>query len=304
MTRAVYVLASALIFLLAGCSKPAELSQAARSADAPNLKELVLALKPDKDPEAMMAERATLEGKLSQELGIPVKVIIPLTSTVILEGFGNGTVDVGYLSSTDMLNARREKVAHILLAGEIDGKTNYISYWLALKDKPYNNVADLRGKPITFASKTSSSGYVVPYADLVRRGLLKQGQSPEEFFGKGNVSFGTGYVSAVERVLNGDSEACSVSYYVFDKDKHLTPEQRSMLKKVDQQGPVPTHVLAIRSSMPAEDRAKILKAFNAFNKDFPDLRDSIFTSNMVEVDEAAHLAPLEEDMKLTGMTAE
>lgn len=299
MIRAVSVLGCLAALLLAGCSKPAASSQ---NPNAPALKELVIALKPDKDPESMLAERASLEKSLSAEVGIPVKVIIPLTSTVILEGFGNGTVDLGYLSSTDMLNARREKMASILLAGEIDGKTAYISYWLALKEKPYASVADLRGKPITFASKTSSSGYVVPLAGLVRRGLLKPGADPEEFFGKGNVSFGTGYTSAVERVLNGDSEACAVSYYVLDKDKHLTPEQRAMLKKIDQQGPVPTHVLAIRSSMPPEDRAKILRAFKAFAADYPELRDKIFTSNMVEVDENAHLAPLEEDLRLTGMS--
>jgi len=298
MLRAFSAFLLVLAFLGIGCSKP---PVSGSGAETPALKELIIALKPDKDPEAMLAERASLEKHLAREMGIPVKVIIPLTSTVILEGFGNGTVDLGYLSSTDMLNARREKVAHILLAGEIDGRTSYTSYWLALKVKPYTSVADLRGKPISFASKTSSSGYIVPLAALVRKGFLKEKANPEDFFGKGNVSFGTGYTSVVERVLNGDSEACAVSYYVLDKDKHLTPEQRALLKKIDEQGPVPTHVLAIRSSLPPEHRARILKAFQAFNKANPELRDKIFTSPMVEVDEEAHLKPLEEDLRMTGM---
>ncbi|HEX8680562.1 MAG TPA: PhnD/SsuA/transferrin family substrate-binding protein, partial [Chthoniobacterales bacterium] len=83
---------------------------------------LVIALKPDKNPDQMMEERRTLSEFLAKQLGKPVDVIVPLSSSVIIEGFANGTVDLGYLSATDMVAARQRKAAEILLAGEIDGK--------------------------------------------------------------------------------------------------------------------------------------------------------------------------------------
>ncbi|MBA3762571.1 MAG: phosphate/phosphite/phosphonate ABC transporter substrate-binding protein [Chthoniobacterales bacterium] len=261
---------------------------------------VVIALKPDKDPEQMLQERKTLSGFLSQELGKPVDVIVPLSSSVIIEGFANGTVDLGYLSATDMVVAQKRNAGQILLAGEIDGLNSYRSYWLALKEKPYNKVEDLKGKPVAFASKTSTSGYLIPLYDLKQKGLLKE-PNPEAFFGKGNLFYGTGYVSAVERVLNGEAEAAAVSYYVLDKDKHLTVEQRAKLKKVAEQGPVPTHIIAIRSSIAAADRETLRNALKTMNeKENVDLRDKVFTSKLVEVDPEEHLRALREALDFFG----
>jgi ABC-type phosphate/phosphonate transport system substrate-binding protein len=120
-----------------------------RAASPAALSKVVVALKPDKDPDAMIAEREQLSKYLSDKLGRPVEVIVPLSAAVILEGLSNGTIDLAYLSATDMLNVISQQIATILLAGEIDGKTSYQSYWVTLKDKPYQSIADLKGKPPT-----------------------------------------------------------------------------------------------------------------------------------------------------------
>lgn len=261
---------------------------------------VVIALKPDKNPDMMQQERKTLSEFLSLKLGKPVEVIVPLTSAVILEGMANGTIDLGYLSATDMINARKKNIADILLAGEIEGNNWYKSYWVSLKEKPYDGVDDLRGKPIAFSGKTSTSGYLIPLWDMKQKGLLDKADA-ESFFGKGNVWFGTGYVSAIERVLNGEAEAAAVSYYVLDKDKHLTAEQRAKLKKVAEQGPVPTHVIAVRSSISANDREAVRKAVDSMNEPANvTLRDNVFTSKLVPVDADKHLAPLRDALKFTG----
>jgi len=282
-----FALASAVAFPL---SAPAEIG----------LAKVVVALKPDKDPEQMLQERKTLSDFLSKKLGRPVEVIVPLSSSVIIEGFANGTVDLGYLSATDMVVAQKKNAGQILLAGEIDGHNWYQSYWLALKEKPYNKVEDLKGKPVAFASKTSTSGYLIPVYDLKRKGLLSK-PDPEEYFGKGNLFYGTGYVSAVERVLNGQAEAAAVSYYVLDKDKHLTIEQRSKLKKVGEQGPVPTHVIAVRSSIPEADRETLRKALETINdQENAALRDKLFTSKLVPVNPEEHLRSIREALDFLG----
>jgi phosphonate transport system substrate-binding protein len=262
---------------------------------------LVVALKPDKNPQQMADERKSLEAYLRGSLGQPAEVVVPLSAAVILEGLAGGSIDVAYLSATDMLAARKAGAAEVLLAGEVGGKDHYKSYWLAARDKPYAGAADLRGRPVAFASRTSTSGYLIPHADLVKKGLLAQGQDPQAFFGEGNVFYGTGYVSAVERVLSGQAEAAAVSDYVFDHDKHLTAEQRQRLKKIAEQGPVPTHVLAVRKSLPAAEKARVRAALLAMNEPArAALRDRLFTSRLVVVDEAQHLQSLEEAMRLAG----
>jgi phosphonate transport system substrate-binding protein len=265
-----------------------------------SLKKVVIALKPDKNPEQMLQERKTLSDFLSKKMGRPVEVIVPLSSSVIIEGFANGTIDLGYLSATDMVIAQKKNVAQILLAGEIDGRNFYQSYWVALKEKPYNKIEDLRGKPVAFASKTSTSGYLIPVYDLQRKGLLTN-PDPEQFFGKGNLFYGTGYVSAIERVLNGQAEAAAVSYYVLDKDKHLTADQRAKLKKVTEQGPVPTHVIAVRSSISETDRQALRQGLETMNeKENAELRDKVFTSKLVEVDSEEHVRAIRVALDFLG----
>lgn len=269
-------------------------------ADAqPN--KLIVALRPDKNPQQMLDERQRLSAYLQGKLGRPVEVIVPLSSAVILEGLAGGSIDLAYLSATDMLGARKGGAAAILVAGEIAGRNHYTSYWLCLKEKTYKGIADLRGKPIAFASRTSTSGYLIPHADLVRKGLLDVAEDPEAFFGPGKVTYGTGYVSAVERVLSGEVEAAAVSYYVLDENQHLSVEQRGRLRKLAEQGPVPTHVLAVRRSLPAADQDALRSAILGLNETpWVALRDRLFTSKLVVVDEARHLESLDEAMRLTG----
>jgi len=274
------------------------------AASPATLSKVVVALKPDKDPDSMIAERAQLSEYLSKALGKPVEVIVPLSSAVILEGLSNGTIDLAYLSATDMINATNEQTATLLLAGEIDGKTSYKSYWITLKEKPYQSVSDLKGKPIAFSSKTSTSGYVIPLWDLRQKNLISDSGKAEAFFGAGNVWFGSGYVSAVERVLHGDAEAAAVSYYVLDKDKHLTQEQRQKLRRLAEQGPVPTHVIAVRSQISDADRKAVREALLGMDQENPALRDRVFTSRLVEVDPGTHLGSLKESIALAKRGSE
>ena len=271
MKTVLALLLSALAALALGCGSGGEQP----GAKAETAGKVVVALKPDKNPDQMLAERESLQRYLGEKLGRPVEVVIPLSAAVINEGFANGTIDLGYLSATDLINARD---AELLLVGELNGKTTYKSYWLSLKEKPYASVEDLKGKPVAFASRTSTSGFVIPLWDLRRRNLVSEKADPEEFFGKGNVFFGTGYVSAVERVLNGEAEAAAVSYYVLDEGKHLSEEQRNRLKKVAEQGDVPTHIIAVRKTLTGADRDKLKQALLSMNEGpNTELRDKLFT---------------------------
>ncbi|HXG85641.1 MAG TPA: phosphate/phosphite/phosphonate ABC transporter substrate-binding protein [Pyrinomonadaceae bacterium] len=283
--------------LLIGCATSST-NQTANSQPTNNqtAQKLVVALKPDKNPDQMIGERESLQKFLGEKLGRPVEVIIPLSAAVINEGFANGTIDVGYLSATDLINA---KEAELMLVGELNGQTTYKSYWLALKEKPYEKIEDLRGKPIAFASKTSTSGFIIPLWDLRRKNLVSDKNDPEEFFGKGNVFYGTGYVSAVERVLSGDAEAAAVSYYVLDEDKHLSAEQRERLKKVAEQGDVPTHIIAVRKTLSDAEKANLKRAVLTLNDGGNEsLRDKLFTSKLVETDAEKHLAPMREALSV------
>jgi phosphonate transport system substrate-binding protein len=263
--------------------------------------DLVIALKPDKDPESMLRERESLQSYLAERLGAKVRVVIPLSSAVIIEGLANGSIDAGYLSSTDMIHVADSGAGKLLLAGELNGKTTYDSYWVVKKESPYQGVEDLRGRPVAFASRSSTSGYLFPLRDLVARGLVDGPEGLESFFGAGNVWFGSGYVSAVQRVLMGEAEAAAVSYYVLDEENHLPDEQRAELRRLQSQGPVPTHVIATSRHLQDPDLSSLRNALLSLNEPGQEsLRDQLFTSKLVVVDQDHHLQPVREALHLAS----
>lgn len=284
-----------LVFLVITTLLLPSITQSAEPPSGPvaderfSLENLVVALKPDKNPDKMLEEKKALKDYFSTRLNCPVKVIIPLSTAVIIEGMANKTIDLAYLSSTGAFKALDLEIADPLLAGEINGKTYYLSYWVGLKTKPYKGVGDLRGQPIAFASRTSTSGFLIPMWDLYKKGYIESGEGPEQFFGPGNVYYGVGYVSAIERVFAGEAEAAAVSYYVLDKDKHLSLQQRGKLKMIASQGPVPTHTLAVRRSLDPKDKALLKHVLLSLNQENPELRDKVFTSKLVEIDPQEHL---------------
>ena len=289
MKRIIAFLALPLAFLGAACTQ----ESATREA-------ITVALKPDKNPDRLIKEKAALEVYLSGELLHPVKVIVPLSSAVITTGFANGSIDLGFLSSTEAAKAIKAEVADILLAGEIDGSTHYLSYWVAPKDSSYTRIEELRGKPIAFSSRTSTSGFLIPIWDLFKRKLITQDEGPEGFFGEGNVFYGVGYVSAIEKVLSGEVEAAAVSYYVLDEDRYLTPDQRSRLRMVSSQGPVPTHTISCRRTLDLSLRIRLKKVLLRMNQDNSKLRDLVFNSKLVEVDPKEHLKISHETLSIVS----
>jgi phosphonate transport system substrate-binding protein len=263
---------------LTGQVGPAELS----------LQKVVIALKANKNPEKMLAEKEALESYLSAKLNRVVEVLIPTDSSVVVESFRNGTLDLGYLSSTDAARNLNQNTASILLIHLKNGLPHYQSVWLSLKNKSYQSINELKGAPVAFASRSSTSGYLIPVWDLSNRGLVGAENSLSDFFSL--TIYGTGYVSAVEKVLSGEVEAAAVSDYVFLGDnKYLNDSQKSRLQIIQQQGPVPSHTICARSTLSDSDRKILKETLLAMNHDATSLRDQVFNGELMEVDAEEHL---------------
>ncbi len=253
-----------------------------------SLKKVIIALKANKQPASMLVEKQDLENYLSTKLDRPVEVIIPSDSSVVVESFRNGTLDLGYLSSTDAARNLSQETADVLLVHLKNGKPHYKSIWLTKKEKTYQSIDELKGKPVAFASRSSTSGFLIPTWDMMKRGLVGNETSLTDFFSL--TLYGTGYVSAVEKVLSGEVEAAAVSDYVYRGDnKYLDDTQKERLRVFQEQGPVPAHTLCVRSTMPEKDRKIIKEALLQMNEDNAELRDRIFNGKLISVVADEHL---------------
>ncbi len=309
-----HIISVFLVAMLWSCTQPNDNGSKDSSASSTKLfsvNSINIALKPNKNVQAQRQDEKKLGDALSKRIGIPVKITTPSNKSIIEAGLANKTIDLGYVSSSDAISFADNDVAEILVAGQHTGVNAqgdpyegpfYFSVWLSLKDKDYKSIADLKGKKVAFSSRTSTSGYLIPSWDLIKKGHVAEGGALESFFGEGQIYFGTGYVSAVEQVLEGKAEAAAVSYYVYEKDKHLTVEQRNKLKIVQRQGPVASHTFCVRSSLPLEDRNALKEALIQLVNEEPSLCESLFGGTLVSVDPIAHLkAPREAKEKVSTL---
>jgi phosphonate transport system substrate-binding protein len=279
------------------CSAPEKEITSEENSTELSLKKLVIALKANKQPASMLIEKQELQAYLSQKLNRPIEVLIPTDSSIVVESFRNGTLDLGYLSSTDAARNVGQETASVLLVHLKNGKPNYQSVWLTKKEKTYKSVFELQGKPVAFASRSSTSGYLIPTWDMMKKGLIGTQKSLTDYFSL--TLYGTGYVSAVEKVLSGEVEAAAVSDYVFKgNNKYLDDAQKAKLRIIQEQGPVPAHTLCIRSTMSPNDRRILKKALLAMNQENPELRDRIFNGELIVVDEDEHLQVTREALRL------
>ena len=83
--------------------------------DGLSLQKVIIALKANKSPEKMLAEKQELEKFLSQQIKKGSRSNYPTDSATVVESFRNGTLDLGYLSSTDAARNLDQETASILL---------------------------------------------------------------------------------------------------------------------------------------------------------------------------------------------
>lgn len=143
--------------------------------------------------------RAAIEGAL----GVPVKVFTPADYDGVIQGLLGGTLDMAWLGASAYAKTYLtdpEAVEAVLTKQNMDGSTGYYSIGFARKDSGITKIEDAKGKVFAFGEPNSTSGYLVPGAELIATyGPL------ESYFSE--VKFSGGHEQTIVGVANGDFAA-------------------------------------------------------------------------------------------------
>lgn len=158
-----------LVILLVGCAPQAQVKPA-----------VVMAVQPTEAVAELTARAEELKNFLEKETGFQVKVFVPTSYTAVVEALKFNNADVALMGALPALWANVRAGTEVALAevrevAEDDKAieaTYYYSHFNVLKDSPYKSIEELRGKKVAFASPISTSGFLFPVAELVRRGLI------------------------------------------------------------------------------------------------------------------------------------
>jgi phosphonate transport system substrate-binding protein len=264
-----------------------------------SVEKLIFAFQPQENPEGLAPNAMQLAEFLTKKTGIKCEVFLPTSYAAVVEALRSENADVAYFSGLPYLVAHNTAGVELIAVEERGGNPFYYSQWFVAADSEIKSTADLKGKPIAFTAPTSTSGYLFPLAKIVQDGHLTPGQDPKEFFSE--VVFAGGYEQALKALVNGKVEAAAASDYSFQQ--YLSDDERAKLRVLVQQGPVPTHGIAIRKALPQDVRDKVRDALLSLNEpEHKELLKSVYGAEKLVArshdEHVAALAKAIEDTKL------
>lgn len=144
-----------------------------------------------------------LRVSVEKELGVPVKLFTPADYDGVIQGLLGGTLDYAWLGASGYAKiylTDPEAVDVMLTKQNVDGSTGYYSIGFARKDSGITSIEDAKGKTFAFADPNSTSGYLVPAAELsAKYGTL------DKYFSA--VKMSGGHEQTIVGVANGDFDA-------------------------------------------------------------------------------------------------
>ena len=141
--------------------------------------------------------------QLGEKLGVKVELFPASDYAGVMQGLLAGQLDAASLGASGYAGIYLqdpEAVEPIFVALENDGSDGYYAMMYAGADSGIEDLEGMRGKSLAFADPNSTSGYLVPKAELEMQGL-----NLEEYFS--STGFGGGHEQAVVAVLNGQYDA-------------------------------------------------------------------------------------------------
>jgi phosphonate transport system substrate-binding protein len=173
------------------------------AVQAQEIKEFNIGILGGENAQDRLNSNECFRAKMEEALGVPVKIFTPADYDGVIQGLLGGTLDYAWLGASGYAKiylTDPEAVEVKLTKQNVDGSTGYYSIGFARKDSGITNMDEAKGKTFAFADPNSTSGYLVPGAELAAKyGVL------ENYFSE--VKMSGGHEQTIVGVANGDFAA-------------------------------------------------------------------------------------------------
>lgn len=238
--------------------------------------------------------------KIEEALGVPVKIFTPADYDGVVQGMLGGTIDFAGLGASAYAKIylnNPEAVEPVLTKQNLDGSTGYYAIGFARTDSGITSMEDAKGKSFAFADPNSTSGYLVPGAELMEAyGPL------EDYFSE--VKMSGGHEQSIVGVANGDFDA-AVSWAdglgdwedgynsgAFRKAADAGLVDMNNIVEIWKSKLIPEGPFVIRKALPEDVKAKVIAISDTMWQDDPECAYALSHGDALDLVPVTHDAYL------------
>jgi len=208
---------------------------------------------------------------LERQLGMKVEFTPVNDYPAAVEALVNKQVDLVWFGGFTHVQAQIRSAGKIVPIAQREEDTQFRSVFITQKDSGIRQLADLKGKQVSFGSQSSTSGHLMP-----RSFLLQAGIEPERDFKR--VAFSGAHDATIASVVSGRVDAAALDITVWRK---FVEDKKVDTSKVDVFFTTPPYFnynWSVHADMPAATRERVTKALLDLSMDSPEGKE-ILTLN-------------------------
>ena len=252
---------------LTACNTPINSGGDGKSAQSQEKKTFTNAYAPNESTEQSADARNGLAKDLGEALGMEVEEIQASDYNAIIEALRTGKADMAYMGPLAIaLAVERADVEPIVMKAE-DGdrdKAVYHSVFIAKSDRAdIRTIQDIKGKTMAFVDPDSTSGNLVPTAEIIKA-FPEDGLNSDLLHTNGKffeaVSFSGKHQAGLQAVIKGDVDVVPISDQILESEIQNGNAAKDAVKIIHESGAIPAEAMVVAKSMD-ETLKKKLKEF-------------------------------------------
>ncbi len=213
---------------------------------------------PDESPTELARKAAPLVKYLEGKLGMKVEFTPVTDYAAAVEALANRKVDLAWFGGFTYVQAQLRSGGKALPIVQREEDEKFRSVFIT-SDPAIKQLADLKGKDVSFGSQSSTSGHLMP-----RSFLLQAGVDPDKDFKR--VAYSGAHDATIAAVTAGKVQAGALNISVWEK---FVADKKVDTSKVFAFYTTPTYYdynWTVHADMPVALRDKLAQAFLSLNR--------------------------------------
>lgn len=236
---------------------------------------------PDESPTELARKAAPLMRHLETRIGMKVEFTPVTDYAAAVEALVNRKVDLAWFGGFTFVQAQLRSGGKVIPIAQREEDEKFRSVFIT-GDPSIRQLADLKGKAVSFGSQSSTSGHLMP-----RSFLLQAGVDPDRDFRR--VAYSGAHDATIAAVAAGKVQAGALNISVWEKfvaDKRVDPTH---VRAFYTTPPYHDYNWTVHADMPAPTREKLTQALLSLSRDDPAGRE------ILELQRATRFVPTRAD---------